>query len=151
MTETVSVPPVTPIRCSEAEREEVIERLRSALAEGRLEMAEFEERAAAVYAAKHHHDLDALVGDLPPAAPAAITGWRHVLSLMWRQIREDLGGVAGRRGVGWTRRRLVTAALLLLLVFGVSAVLVDGFAFDHGHGEHGGHHGPASMNGWAPR
>ncbi|WP_143660749.1 DUF1707 SHOCT-like domain-containing protein, partial [Streptomyces fradiae] len=46
------------------EREAVAERLRDALAEGRLDMAEFDERLDAAYRAKTHGELVPLVRDL---------------------------------------------------------------------------------------
>lgn len=53
------------VRASDADRDAVVERLRRALGQGRLTVAEFDERAAAAYAAKTHGDLEALTRDLP--------------------------------------------------------------------------------------
>lgn len=53
------------IRASDADRDAVVERLRRALSQGRLTVAEFDERAAAAYAAKTHGDLEGLTHDLP--------------------------------------------------------------------------------------
>lgn len=53
------------LRASNAEREAVVERLERAVAEGRITMAEFEERVTAAYAALTHGDLELLVVDLP--------------------------------------------------------------------------------------
>ncbi|WP_433305364.1 DUF1707 SHOCT-like domain-containing protein [Actinoplanes sp. CA-030573] len=122
------------MRCSDADREGIAGRLRAAAAEGRLGMDEFEERTAAVYAARYDRELSALVADLPPAPGSAGNGWRAVLLAMWRQILADLSLLIGRRGAGSSRRRLVIAALVILFLAGVvlAAVLgVDG----------GGHHG----------
>ncbi len=58
------------MRVSNAERDEVAQRLTTALAEGRLTQQEAEERLAACYAAKYEPDLTALVRDLPRPAPA---------------------------------------------------------------------------------
>ena len=55
------------IRVSDAEREEVAERLRRAHADGRLDMSELEERVALCYAAKTRAELEPLVADLPGA------------------------------------------------------------------------------------
>ncbi|GAA1282019.1 DUF1707 SHOCT-like domain-containing protein [Streptomyces javensis] len=74
------------MRASDAERERIAEVLREAVAEGRLDMEEFEERLGAAYAARTHGELEPLVRDLPvpgsaaPApsaspAPAARIGW----------------------------------------------------------------------------
>jgi Domain of unknown function (DUF1707) len=53
------------LRASDAEREEVAERLRQASIEGRLLAEELEERLAAALTARTHGELDALVADLP--------------------------------------------------------------------------------------
>ncbi len=53
------------VRASDADRDAVVERLRRALGQGRLTMAEFDERAAAAYAAKTHGELNVLTRDLP--------------------------------------------------------------------------------------
>ncbi|MFF4187721.1 DUF1707 domain-containing protein [Streptomyces sp. NPDC001691] len=64
------------MRASDAERERVAESLRDAVAEGRLDMEEFEQRLEAAYTARTHGELEPLVRDLPapgtvsPAAPA---------------------------------------------------------------------------------
>lgn len=60
------------MRASDAERERVAERLRDAVAEGRLDMEEFDQRLDAAYRARTHGDLEPLVRDLPaPAGPGA--------------------------------------------------------------------------------
>jgi hypothetical protein len=53
------------LRASNAEREKTVEALQHAVGEGRLTMAEFEERAAAAYAAKTRAELNVLTADLP--------------------------------------------------------------------------------------
>ncbi|MBT2410757.1 DUF1707 and DUF2154 domain-containing protein [Streptomyces sp. ISL-12] len=60
------------LRASDADRERVAEVLRDALAEGRLDMAEFEERLDATYAARTYGELAPITKDLPggTAAPA---------------------------------------------------------------------------------
>jgi hypothetical protein len=55
------------IRASDAEREEVARVVQAAGAEGRLTLAETEERLAAVYAAQFRHELSQFTADLPPA------------------------------------------------------------------------------------
>ncbi|WP_149184808.1 DUF1707 domain-containing protein [Streptomyces sp. TRM49041] len=57
------------MRASDTEREQVAERLREAVAEGRLDMPEFEERLDAAYRARTRGELEPLVRDLP--APAS--------------------------------------------------------------------------------
>lgn len=53
------------IRVSNAEREAVIETLQRAVGEGRITLAEFEERVHAAYQARLRGDLDVLTADLP--------------------------------------------------------------------------------------
>jgi len=53
------------MRASDGEREATVEILRTAVGEGRITMAEFEERAQAAYAARTRRELDALTDDLP--------------------------------------------------------------------------------------
>ena len=53
------------LRASNADREAVVERLQQAVGEGRITLAEFDERAGAAYDAKTRGDLEALTADLP--------------------------------------------------------------------------------------
>lgn len=52
-------------RVSDTDRAGVVRRLGRAVGEGRLTVAEFEERIGAVYAARTRGELDDLVQDLP--------------------------------------------------------------------------------------
>lgn len=53
------------LRASDADREAVIARLARALAEGRISVAEFDERAQTAYAATTLPELNLLMADLP--------------------------------------------------------------------------------------
>lgn len=53
------------LRASDADREQVAERLRQATAEGRLNADELEERLQGLFAARTYRELDALLADLP--------------------------------------------------------------------------------------
>ncbi len=53
------------MRISDAERQEVADRLRDALGEGRLELTEFDERVQSAYQAKTYRELVPLTADLP--------------------------------------------------------------------------------------
>ncbi|MFF7532097.1 DUF1707 domain-containing protein [Streptomyces bobili] len=67
---------VPDLRASDADRERVAEVLRDALAEGRLDMAEFEERLDATYRARTYGELTPITRDLPAAGvapPAAVS------------------------------------------------------------------------------
>ncbi|KUN01428.1 hypothetical protein AQI95_31400 [Streptomyces yokosukanensis] len=59
------------LRASDADRERVAEILRDGLAEGRLDMEEFEERLEAVYKARTYGELTPITRDLPAAGAAA--------------------------------------------------------------------------------
>ncbi|GAA1753519.1 DUF1707 domain-containing protein [Streptomonospora arabica] len=63
--------PAPALRIADADRDAAAERLREAVAVGRLELAELDERLTAVYAAKTRADLEPLTADLPsePAQP----------------------------------------------------------------------------------
>ncbi|MDN3022567.1 DUF1707 domain-containing protein [Streptomyces sp. S.PB5] len=58
------------LRASDADRERVAEILRDALAEGRLDMEEFEERLDATYKARTYGELTPITRDLPTAPGA---------------------------------------------------------------------------------
>lgn len=53
------------VRASDAERDAVAERLRRALAQGRLTLPEYEARVAAAYSATTRRELATLTRDLP--------------------------------------------------------------------------------------
>jgi hypothetical protein len=54
-----------PVRASDADREAVVARLQTAVAEGRIDLDEFGQRADAAYAAVTTAELDLLMADLP--------------------------------------------------------------------------------------
>lgn len=60
------------LRASNADRETAARRLRVALADGALEIDEFDERLRAAYEAKTHAELARLTGDLPAPAPDTV-------------------------------------------------------------------------------
>ena len=60
------------LRTSDKEREHVAEILRAAMAEGRLDLTEGEERLAATYAAKFRDELAPLTADLPDGGRRAL-------------------------------------------------------------------------------
>lgn len=97
------------LRAGDADRERVAERLRKAHAEGRLDLAEFQERLDRCYQAKTLGELKILVGDLP---------------------REEVQ--VGRQSSGWLRpwslgRTPLVPILIFLIV--ISAAAGDGHHF----------------------
>lgn len=106
-------------RCSDADRERTSERLRNAAAEGYLTMDEMEDRLTGVYAAKHGHELDALVLDLPRK------GRLSQFSGGGARLGAVLTMLVGRRGIGGTRRRVLVGLALgtaVLALLGAGAV-----------------------------
>ncbi|MEV0778591.1 DUF1707 domain-containing protein [Streptomyces sp. NPDC050428] len=77
------------MRASDAERERVAEVLREAVAEGRIDMEEFDTRLDAAYKARTHGELQPLVRDLP--APGTTTELTPAAD-------------AGEGGGGWASR-----------------------------------------------
>ncbi|WP_327362648.1 DUF1707 SHOCT-like domain-containing protein [Streptomyces sp. NBC_01296] len=71
MTDERPEKPLPELRASDADRDRVVERLRDAVAEGRIDMEEFEERLEAAYKSKTYAELEPLTSDLPaPGAPS---------------------------------------------------------------------------------
>ncbi|CAM5606833.1 hypothetical protein SCALM49S_03453 [Streptomyces californicus] len=63
------------MRASDTERERIAELLREAVAEGRLDMDEFDQRLETAYKARTHGELEPLVHDLPaPGSAVAPVG-----------------------------------------------------------------------------
>jgi hypothetical protein len=60
------------MRAGNADREQVLERLRQAHLEGRLDVEEFDERITATLAARTYGELALLTEDLPETAPAPL-------------------------------------------------------------------------------
>ena len=58
------------MRAADSDREAAVERLRQAVAEGRLDLDEFDQRLNRAYTAKTYGDLDRVLADLPGPAPS---------------------------------------------------------------------------------
>jgi DUF1707 SHOCT-like domain len=58
------------LRASDADRENIAERLRRAAGEGRIVAEELEERLETAFSARTYGELDAVVADLPGTTPA---------------------------------------------------------------------------------
>ncbi len=64
-------PPQNRMRAADTDRERVAEQLRSAHADGRLDLAEYDERVQQAWAARTYSELETLTADLPRARPPA--------------------------------------------------------------------------------
>ncbi|APY88096.1 DUF1707 domain-containing protein [Streptomyces alfalfae] len=84
-------PRLPDLRASDADRERVAEQLRDAMAEGRLDMTEFEERLDATYKARTYGELEPITSDLPSHGAK--------VSMVKRQVGDD-----DPAGVDWARR-----------------------------------------------
>lgn len=103
------------LRASDAEREQVAERLRRASVEGRLQSDELEERMSAALSAKTYGELDAVVSDLPAPMPARLD----------------------RRTTPWMRRPTTLGLVALTLVVLVVGAVVSAIG-GHSHSGRGG-------------
>lgn len=101
------------IRAADADREQVAERLRNAHVEGRLDLAEFQQRLDLCYDAKTMGDLAPLVRDLPRRRERNEAGW-----------------------LGWLGRRRRLAAALATVV--VASIVLGAIAGPHGSWHRGG-------------
>jgi hypothetical protein len=70
------------VRASDAEREQLVARLRDASAEGRLTLEEFVERMTRAYEARTHAELDELVYDLPAGGDRGVVSRRGPTRLL---------------------------------------------------------------------
>ncbi|MGH3914532.1 MAG: DUF1707 SHOCT-like domain-containing protein [Pseudonocardiaceae bacterium] len=62
-----------PMRAADVDREAVVERLRVAHAEGRIDLVEYDERVRQAWAARTYGELTMLTADLPRASRAAVS------------------------------------------------------------------------------
>jgi hypothetical protein len=128
-------PTATPVpaalRCSNTDRERTCAVLHEAAGDGRLTIAETEERLTLAYRARYGHELAALTADLPAGA-ATLTGWPHVASTARDQLVADVAVLIGRRpgSPGQRTRTLLIAVVVVLLVAGAIALLMHGIIAD---------------------
>jgi uncharacterized protein DUF1707 len=85
------------LRASDADREAVVERLRRAHAEGRLDLAEFDDRTRDAYAARTYAELATLTSDLPAERGVSAGRPRAVAS----DADADADAARRRGGLGW--------------------------------------------------
>lgn len=124
------------LRASDGDREAVVERLSRAHAEGRLDLAEFDERTRCAYAARTYAELAALTIDLPAARPASAA-----IADVTTDLTADGAAPTARRDPSPQRprgrelsRRIVGSAwfsvsLLTVMIWAVSCVATGGWVY----------------------
>lgn len=137
------------IRCSDAEREQVRAALYAAAGEGRLTMAEVEERLGRLEEFRYRHELASVTADLPAPEPRATEEWRQILAAAGAALAAEFAVLRGRAPEPAPGRRRLLILLTVLAGLLITAALVagavhgfgpDGFdghepgAFGHGHG-----------------
>jgi hypothetical protein len=126
----IGPPPESSLRASHAEREATALRLHTALGEGRLDLAEAEERLAAAYAARYRMELEPLLADLPAPEPLGVrAGWAQV----WRSLVVQTWVSSARaRGVAPAqpskRERHATTILIITAAFWMALCVLVGLA-----------------------
>jgi hypothetical protein len=104
------------MRAADTDRQQVAERLRAALDEGRLDLSEYDERLQQAYAARTYGDLDRLLADLPLAAPG-------LPAVPTAQAPVPAGGAVPWLGHVWGP--WARTALVVNLVWGVTSVVTQ--------------------------
>ncbi len=100
------------LRAGDADRAAVVTRLDESLADGRLSLAEYEERSARAHAAVTYGDLAALTADLPrPSRPEPRPVARAVYGGAWHGAWGH-GGPGGDLRAAWTSW-LVTGVIVV--------------------------------------
>lgn len=137
------------LRVSHAEREAVVARLNEAAAEGRIDLAELDERLEQALTAKTYADLAPLTADLPPVVsldpgqPLVLKGGLHGAARVGRwQVPAK---VVAYGGMGGAKLDFTQADCRLPVVeveahgqmAGVTIVLPDGWAVETGGMEPG--------------
>lgn len=146
------------LRASDAERDVVVDRLRTAMVEGRLSAAEFDERVGVALSARTVGELVPVTADLPPGPSRPIAGPAVGAVALGRErdhvpalLRSAFGGwlaIFAACCVVW----LLTSGIhhhtagfwpAWLLVWGLFSLRRSGRSQQHGHGQRQGH-GPGA-------
>ncbi|MGH3873003.1 MAG: DUF1707 and DUF4190 domain-containing protein [Pseudonocardiaceae bacterium] len=140
------------MRAADTDRERVAEQLRSAHADGRLDLSEYDQRLQQAWAAQTCGELEALTSDLPGARAAvaeargAINGFAVaslVLGILWlywigsilalvfgyiarKQIRERKERGAGLATAGIVLGWVGVGILVILFLIGLIGLAVSG-------------------------
>jgi hypothetical protein len=145
------------MRASDADRQEVIERLRGALDEGRLKMDEYLDRMGHASEAVTYGDLTPLYADLPgtgsvarrepaaPAQPVAARGWFAGLPTALRVLWTIWAAAVSVNLVVWVLVSATTAQLIYpwpLWVAGPWGAVLLAVSVCVAHGRRDSHPGP---------
>ncbi|MEJ2869626.1 DUF1707 domain-containing protein [Actinomycetospora sp. OC33-EN08] len=107
-------------RIGDRERREVDERLRRAHDDGMLTLAEYDERAQAVYAARFRSDLAPLTADLPDEAPRPAPAPEPETAVVEPAWHDDA------RPAQQNRRKRGGQGVIAAVVIGVAAIVAPG-------------------------
>lgn len=146
------------LRASDADREQVVDRLKTAFSEGRLSQDEYNARMGQAYSARTYGDLGGLTADLPSSVPVtyqpATTSGLAMASLICGLFgcavpAVILGHIAHRRirETGQRGAAMATAGLILgwvMIVF--VALLIVGAVLVGAHSGQGAAVAPGNLN-----
>jgi hypothetical protein len=112
------------LRASDADREQVAERLRIALDEGRLNLHEYDDRLRDAFSAKTYAELNALLADLPgvtPGSQAQVVPAQPGPAEQWRPDAQGRYPDATRRWLAERWESWFGAVAICTAIWGVSS------------------------------
>jgi Domain of unknown function (DUF1707) len=101
------------MRVSDADRAAVAERLRIAVAEGRLDLTEYDARLHSAYAATTYGELEPITADLPPVPEATLPAAKH----------EHTAAAAERRKWMNEWREWLGGAIIMIAIWGTVSLV----------------------------
>ncbi|MEU1525789.1 DUF1707 domain-containing protein [Nocardia rhamnosiphila] len=103
----------TGTRASDAERDRIVRELSRHLGDGRIDLAEYDQRVAQVYRTTTREELTGVLADLPALAPARSATPRSRFPI-WQRIE----------ATGW-----LTVSVLVLVIWGAISLGVGEFTY----------------------
>ncbi|WP_017605699.1 DUF1707 SHOCT-like domain-containing protein [Nocardiopsis alkaliphila] len=114
-------------RLSDSERDDALEHLRTALQEGRLDLAEHDRRSEAVLHAVTNADLTPLFDDLPQALrPGVITAIRTETQVRKKSEEKTASTEDEGKGGGPNVNGLVIWGGIIFVIWGIPAIAYGG-------------------------
>lgn len=107
------------MRAADTDRERVAEQLRSAHAEGRLDLTEYDQRVQQAWAARTYGELEVLTADLPQARPPAASQTRPDVRQPHCQHRQHGHGHPHGRGRRAAVAAWATASVVNLVIWAI--------------------------------